>query len=57
MLRFVTDSVTHTIDRQLLWGPALLITPVVDQVGCRLVRINNIIIIATVFLGHCPIHD
>lgn len=55
MLRFVTDSATHTIDRQLLWGPALLITPVVDQVCGRLVRINNII--ATVFLGFSPIYD
>ncbi|XP_043558940.1 maltase-glucoamylase, intestinal [Chiloscyllium plagiosum] len=27
---FPTDSATWTIDRQFLWGPALLITPVLD---------------------------
>ena len=32
LYRFVTDSTTHAIDRQFLWGPAFLISPVVQQV-------------------------
>ncbi|XP_072039745.1 sucrase-isomaltase, intestinal-like [Amphiura filiformis] len=28
---FVEDAYTHTIDRQLLWGPAFLITPVLED--------------------------
>ncbi|XP_071953273.1 maltase-glucoamylase-like isoform X1 [Antedon mediterranea] len=28
---FTSDVLTHTIDRQFLWGPSLLISPVLDQ--------------------------
>ncbi|XP_033109455.1 maltase-glucoamylase, intestinal-like [Anneissia japonica] len=28
---FTNDVLTHTIDRQFLWGPSLLISPVLDQ--------------------------
>ncbi|XP_022091523.1 maltase-glucoamylase, intestinal-like [Acanthaster planci] len=31
MHEFVSDEETHGIDRQFLWGPALLITPVLDE--------------------------
>ncbi|CAH1800510.1 unnamed protein product, partial [Owenia fusiformis] len=31
MHEFVQDNNTHNIDRQFLWGPAFLITPVLDQ--------------------------
>ncbi|XP_033631820.1 sucrase-isomaltase, intestinal-like [Asterias rubens] len=31
MHEFVGDKETHVIDRQFLWGPALLITPVLDE--------------------------
>ncbi|XP_067246031.1 sucrase-isomaltase, intestinal [Chanodichthys erythropterus] len=34
---FVTDETTWSIDRQFLWGPALLITPALDQ-GVTVVR-------------------
>lgn len=30
--RFMEDEETHTIDHQFLWGPALLISPVLEQV-------------------------
>lgn len=30
--RFTSDSNTHNVDKQFLWGPAFLITPVIDQV-------------------------
>jgi len=31
--RFYSDEATWDIDQQFLWGPALLITPVMDPVG------------------------
>lgn len=31
--RFYTDELTWDIDRQFLWGPGLLISPVLDPVG------------------------
>ncbi|XP_033108978.1 maltase-glucoamylase, intestinal-like [Anneissia japonica] len=31
MHEFITDPLTHTVDTQFLWGPALLISPVVGQ--------------------------
>ncbi|KAI7802409.1 putative maltase-glucoamylase [Triplophysa rosa] len=34
---FVTDETTWSIDKQFLWGPALLITPVLDP-GATMVR-------------------
>ena len=34
--RFYSDEVTWTIDMQFLWGPGLLISPVLDPVGLTL---------------------
>ncbi|XP_066286149.1 maltase-glucoamylase-like [Branchiostoma lanceolatum] len=31
MHEFISDKVTWTVDRQFLWGPALLISPVLDE--------------------------
>lgn len=31
--RFYTDELTWNVDRQFLWGPGLLISPVLDPVG------------------------
>lgn len=33
LLRFYSDEATWSVDRQFLWGPGLLISPVLDQVG------------------------
>ena len=32
LFRFKTDINTYDVDRQFLWGPALLITPVIEEV-------------------------
>ena len=32
--RFNTDRATYGIERQFLWGPSLLITPVLEEVQC-----------------------
>lgn len=31
--RFYADEATWSVDQQFLWGPGLLITPVLDPVG------------------------
>jgi len=31
--RFPTDAVALGVDRQFLWGPSLLISPVLDEVS------------------------
>lgn len=31
--RFIQDSETHNIDKQFMWGSALLINPVLEQVN------------------------
>jgi alpha-glucosidase (family GH31 glycosyl hydrolase) len=33
LFEFPTDTNTHSIDRQFLWGSALMITPVLDPVS------------------------
>lgn len=33
MFRFYADEATWSVDKQFLWGPGLLITPVLDPVG------------------------
>ena len=45
--RFTSDSATWNIDRQFLWGPALLISPALEKVGillcqCKYVMFTHI---------------
>ena len=32
------DTVSYRIDKQFLWGPALLISPILEQVGLHVYR-------------------
>lgn len=40
LFRFYSDEATWAIDRQFMWGPGLLITPVLDAVCLILLAYN-----------------
>lgn len=41
LLRFYSDEATWSVDKQFLWGPGLLITPVLDPVGLTFLMPRN----------------